>query len=219
MGLQEPGDKLPAGLTLHVIHVRDNGLNYAGRAGFCGLVWDAQTRQWRPIWRDDKPPAGVIWIRTLEGYNTQDYELVQLHEIGHVVGVVGGAGRWGREHYVTTNGSAPYYITHPTVVAAFNQSGGSMYPGRRVPVDRGGVHWHSCIASTDRMAGGERLTNLTLSTLWPGFIPYMQGDLDERDRSKWPECPEFSSSRPAWDSPFGDDVSWPDPPKGQGGKR
>lgn len=198
------GDTLPAGLTLHIVYFPNiDGVehNVAARTDFCGEVWlgddPNDPRQYRLMWEDDKPPEAPISIFRVDHHDASDWQDVIEHEMGHVIGAAGGRKRWG-DHYVKTD--TGQWITHPHVVASFDSAGGADYPGRKVPVTDGGVHWHPCIAKGDVMSEGSYgITNLTLGIAWPGFKYVPQSGLDSDASDRWDFCPEFKDSGSAPD--------------------
>ena len=208
----KPGEQMRPGLTIHLVY-RDKEENpiYAGAAGFCGYQYPDASEAFEFVWESDKPPMGMVFLPYLDYYTSDDWYEVVLHEIGHVAGVLAGRIRW-RDHFVEAVDGSAGWVTAPEVVKAFDDVGGTHFPGKKVPTDASGDHWHQCIAKGDRMAGGPRMTSLSLRVMWPGLKYMAQGGLDDDHADRWADCPVY---KPPLISDINrakaiSDVIWPD---------
>lgn len=186
------GDTLPAGFTVNLVYsVRQGGVS----AGHCGID-HLPERGWHDVW-DGKSPMGTItW--TPDQHSESNWYRIALHELGHLFGAVA-SGKYGDAHQISAD-STMAWLTDSTIVAAFDKAGGAGYPGKKVPVTVfcSGCHWHPCVAKGDIMGSvwlpNNRITDLTIASLFPGYVAVPQGGLDSDAHTLWETCPEIKSS-------------------------
>ena len=129
--------------------------------------------------------AGILWYHTSENLDTgtfsdyrcigidpeystrfEDIWYIGLHEIGHAMGI--GSNRMDRSDMLRDLHSADAHFAGPQAIAAFDQAGGRDYQGPKVPLQKGGGHWHGGVLAGELMApqsSGGALSAITLGML------------------------------------------------------
>ena len=198
-----PGDTLRAGLTFHIVRVL-NPTNDFITAFRCGETWDGENSH--ILWdrgEDTKTISGGLRISHDEWLEegTEEWRIIAMHEIGHVVGV-GYSDRWFEYLQVSTNGRRAW-VADPKLIAVYNRLGGAEFTGEKVQVAPDAVsHWAGCIAKPDVMSNWlwsyeePRITELSTAALWPGFHAKAQGGLDNDANLYWSRCGEPLSDMP-----------------------
>ena len=86
------------------------------------------------------------------------------HEVGHVLGFGSG---WKNFGFIRDLSGDPHF-NGPLAIAAFNDAGGRDYTGKKVPVQKDGVHWRGDVFSLGELMlpwGGAALSAITVQSL------------------------------------------------------
>ena len=111
------------------------------------------------------PVAGCVeFQRTIVLTRTAGISIldIMLHEIGHVLGI---GTIW---HDFIQNPSGDTHFNGPLAIAAFDDAGGTNYPGAKVPVMEDGGHWRADVLWDELMrtqGSGSSLSAITVQAL------------------------------------------------------
>lgn len=137
----------------------------------------------------------VIDVDDMEWFSDDFLLDVLIHEIGHVLGF---GTLWDRKNLV--RGVSDRHFTGPLAIQAFDDAGGSIYDGPKVPVDSDGSHWRKSVFGNEVMTrgivGGGWLSREPLSTITIQSMADMGYEVDVRRADEY-RLPEPAGAKPA----------------------